>query len=157
MTTKKQVPVHFEGKNSEKLTAGRELDALVAEKVMGARWNPIPSKAESGMDYPEEHWLQFSEGGWVLAARFPSGKQRATPSLGHYSTSIADAWLVLEQLERDERRILSEITRRMSTFGTHFIYAVVLRQCTAPFPDNWWAEEATAPLSICVAALKAVA
>lgn len=117
------------------LVAGRELDALVAEKVMG--WTP------SGHAFIDERgWLHTIE---------PTSFGSFQPS-----TDIAAAWSVLERLEADERRILSEITRRMSTFGAHFIYAVVLRQCTKPFPPNWWSEEATAPLAICVAALKAV-
>jgi hypothetical protein len=71
------------------MKAGRELDALVAEKVMGYR--------------------QAEDGSWFLPG-ISTGL--GLWELPEYSTSIADAWLVLEQLrayENTEERVFVRI------------------------------------------------
>jgi hypothetical protein len=141
MTTEKQ-----------ELAAGRELDSLVAEKVMG--WTQSDDTRGSGFTVKDGNgkglgWWRFDQ-----------------PRLGdaqpHFSTSIADAWLVVEKMRE-----------------TGWVYCIV-----QSYPENaeepswddstmrvrWWVEfsryrspiEVTSPecespaLAICLAALKAV-
>lgn len=108
------------------MEAGQELDALVAEKIMGWRYLNQPSTG-----YP---WYPPEEG-W----------SKAHPP--RYSTDIAAAWKVME---------------KMCDMGN--------QNCTLQFegklnPDyawtfshdenaDWWASAGTAPLAICLAALK---
>lgn len=75
------------------LPAGRELDALVTEKVMG--WERIPTSA----DTPElEAYPQFCE----------DGTFRGAPP--NYSTDIAAAWLVVEAMVHRDRRCQSRVS-----------------------------------------------
>jgi hypothetical protein len=129
---------------TETMQAGRELDALVAEKVMGwreVRLRPSNSSRRSGPDYkgykPD-----------VVARR------RETPChVPAYSTDIAAAWEVVEAMERRGCLVVTR-TRgaisgkpRVEITGTH------------PVGRNEWLvhEDAdTVPLAICRAALAAL-
>jgi hypothetical protein len=102
------------------MKAGRELDALVAEKIMG--W-----KVEYG-ELGHEH---FTENGEIKFLPF-------------YSTNISDAWEVVEKFDdisvsKDKKEFLCEIVVFNGNIGR--VYEA-------------YAE--TAPLAICLAALKAV-
>lgn len=107
------------------MDAGRELDALIAEKVMGTF---IP--AGSNPSLRDDAWL--NERGYLVWEPPP------------YSTDIAAAWLVVEKLKQsyDIVDIL---------FANHYVSCKVWK-------DFMIAEEdaETAPLAICLAALKAV-
>lgn len=70
------------------MKAGRELDALVAEHVMGWYW-----LAET----PELPRALVSTDESETRAYYPHTGQGAPP----YSTSISDAWMVVEKLRAD--------------------------------------------------------
>jgi hypothetical protein len=100
------------------MKAGRELDALIAEKVMGFD-KRIVSKVD-GMPYAD-----------VL----------------HYSTQIADAWLVVEKFPN------------VAIFGPNDSWLVRFSDDDGSIythPVDEPARADTAPLAICLAALKAV-
>lgn len=74
-------------------SASRELDALVAEKVMGYRWSACTGMAELVLDDPQ---------GFPMALRYDTnGELRAADRLPHYSTDIAAAETVAERLRRE--------------------------------------------------------
>ena len=80
------------------MKAGRELDALIAEKVMG---HSVIRKGESFTGFP---LLLHSSGDWDTGIAqediWQIGERVYSPfSLPHYSTQIADAWLVVEKLQ----------------------------------------------------------
>jgi hypothetical protein len=77
-------------------SAGRELDALIAEKVMGWR-----------IDYDSaHHWMECGTSVDDLIFTAPGsifhGEQRIS-DVPHYSTDIAAAWLIVEKLRLDGR------------------------------------------------------
>lgn len=130
----------------QEIKAGRELDALIAEKVFG--WT-----AERRSDASMREVSLLAPGIAGKPWRFTqylneSGTSRELGDFGppHYSTDIAAAW---------------EVVARMKGY-------LVLKQTGYRVPDFWSAEfvgyrdslvigEASAPLAICKAALKAVA
>lgn len=121
------------------LTAGRELDALVAEKVMGFKVVDDPLVDFNGARYIHKIEVAF-ERGPHSGHRWP---ERVGP-LPAYSADIAAAWQVVE------RFWLVQIVR---SEVYHEAYEV--RIMTETGPEH--VEEAnTAPLAICRAALKAV-
>ena len=61
----------------------RELDAEVAEKVMG--WQP-PDKSQD-----IDKWHESIKGHWFEVLELP-----------RFSTSIADAWLVVEEMDKQQ-------------------------------------------------------
>ena len=112
----------------DKMEAGPEMNALVAERVMG--WQKIrdplaPKGTTNRYRYVDKDWL---------------GNDRRLPK---FSTDISPAWLVVEKmLEKHEAFHLEYIPDKqwyaMFWFATYFTSAD------------------TAPLAICRAALKAV-
>lgn len=109
--------------------AGRELDALVAEKVIG--WQ-----------IHQPNW------GCPPAVRRPGGaiSLYLPEAVPHYSTSIAAVWEVMEALRQR---------------GVHLRVSSAYRgyEVQRWERDQWCSTEygETAPLAICLAALKAVA
>lgn len=88
--------------------AGRALDALVAEKVMGEPVTWLPT-ALSHRD-PHQSGEVFGAKGWH---RVPS-----------YSTDIADAWLVVEKM-RERGFVISATPNQQSwcaTFGADSVW-----------------------------------
>jgi hypothetical protein len=102
------------------MKAGRELDALIAEKVMGT--NVFDFKG--------------------LPSYWDANIRRDIP---HYSTNIADAWLVVEKLVKQ----CYQFGLANESDGKYF--------CSLFFDGAGTFEESaeTAPLAICLAALKA--
>ena len=117
---------------STEMEAGRELDALVAEKVMG--------------------WTRDDRGAWVPPGCRPLRNGYYTERPGCYSTDIAAAWRVVEAM-----RVAGWYTKvedghdgppSENPRGWH---------CRVSRAYDWfegWAD--TAPLAICRAALAAV-
>jgi hypothetical protein len=129
--------------------AGRELDALVAEKVMG--WEPV-NDPDTGL------WWRVPKGGYN-----PSGFQSedAPPA---YSTDIAAAWQVVEKITRPLANIrngewcLDRLGYRCCEHdedGVHGEWRCSFRAYKGE--DDEWVHvtASTAPLAICLAALKA--
>jgi hypothetical protein len=114
--------------------AGRELDALIAEKVMGWRRCPI-------QDGPYIHFDTGTGGGIVAPA---------------YSTSIAAAWEVWNKVTEGEGAwrwaIYSSAASEVDVeyYGEHYIGD---REAGC----GWSQESGPFPLAICRAALMAVA
>ena len=71
------------------IEAGRELDALVAEKVMGWIWIEGDDDDPRALVSPDET---------CSAAWYPSVGNAGVGSHPDFSTSIADAWKVAEEL-----------------------------------------------------------
>jgi ABA sandwich protein len=111
------------------MTAGRELDALVAEKVFG--WTRCTMAGHG----PECSYWFDSDGN------------------GHnqdlFSDDIAAAWMVVEQLQKQDYKtvIMANLTRPP-------LYTVTMASMSQE--DVVVITAYTAPLAICLAALKAV-
>jgi hypothetical protein len=122
----------------------REIDRLVAEKVMGCEEAPsiwfadydkskkyycisdTPNKEISIIEYVDRGWVQY---------------------LFHSSENIADAWQVVEKLRKDN--IMIDITPSETVY-----FASVRHQGKEYIVRSIKAE--TAPLAICLAALKSI-
>lgn len=117
-----------------KLDAGRELDALIAEKVMGWTWDESTAWSPSGgrnsrTGRPDDPW-------WWLP---------------HYSTDIAAAWEVFEKIP-------------MTIYAPHASLAAGeyenvdqwVAEARLPSKESISESADTAPLAICLAALKAL-
>lgn len=119
------------------MEAGGELDALVAEKVMGWQWqqwapNPEqPHLAPPGYGRPHpDHW-------WLGRSIFEL--------VPHYSTDIADAWLIVEHLHG--RVVIDHWS------GNQYKVMIYIPSSGSPSVE---ASADTAPLALCLAALAAV-
>lgn len=111
--------------------AGRELDALVAEKVMGFKLGDEPVGDEIHEVY-----------------RAPNGRGYYHYQIPHYSTSIAAAWEVVPMLDLSLEQFWSVVR-----FETGFeFYANPFQLGDYPA----YVEAETLPLLLCLAALKAV-
>ena len=108
--------------------AGRELDAEVAEKVMGvpATWRTVRRSAVAGGDY------------------------RMLIGVPHYSTSILPAWEIVEWFAANHDPDAGA-RWQLDDAGPN-----VRAAFWSDAGDMWhYAEAATAPLAICLAALSA--
>lgn len=120
------------------MDAGRELDALVAEKIIklsAKYWRPTC--------FVNDHELDANV--WCYDCSGMVDDQERVPE--HYSTEIAAAWLVVEKLATQGLRL------SLDAFGGDPWWV--------EFADEQWERGAqatanTAPHAICLAALKAV-
>lgn len=125
---------------SKEREAGRELDALVAEKVMG--WRPITHLSGEPV---ADGWVGFWDGDWFRWTTRPESDEPDASKEWLPSTSIADAWLVVEKYEHF-KMWRNPFTKKFSAeFYTEFGKR-----------NKWAASADTAPEAICLAALKAV-
>lgn len=122
------------------MDAGRELDALVAEKVMGWVWwhntdADLTILVPSDQSWPDK---------WHFASGAGNCTKPADHGAPHYSTDIADAWEVVERLR--ERGYYLELRGwvQVNDFMACFIMPGGKEYCIT---DN------TAPLALCRAAL----
>jgi len=119
----------------------RKLDALVAEKVMNWQYR---QDAPENYSCPEfggnAGWWQEPDGDWLCA----NCMEEIFPS---YSTNIAAAWQVVEKLREQS------IAMTISTMGPRSETMVYTTVAGVNSSTVW---EESAPLAICVAALKAV-
>lgn len=117
--------------NIDKMEAGRELDALVAEKVMG--WN-VCGTADNDR-------AGIAPGQTASAVRIPP-----------YSTDIAAAWEVVEriiEIEKAKKTYLPVFSVQMAPDGFSAVLQVGMG-CEIVVENS-----STASLAICRAALKA--
>lgn len=121
------------GAATPQLSAGRELDALVAEKVMGCtlRWDTWRGTGER---YPH---CACTDG----AGPHSCGDEVWHEELAYYSTEIAAAWTVAEHMRSNLRSV--QVCAALGGWWAHISHA-------SEFAD-------TAPHAICLAALAAVA
>jgi hypothetical protein len=140
--------------------AGRALDALIAEKVMGWRWrrgahydvSSVPASqqqhllapGESVGEQPSGEFTSIVEGDWP-----PADGRIIWNHMPEYSTDIAAAWLVVERMRADGW--WPEVKYLVDWDNAAKWYAA----CHRP-PHQWSATAATAPLAICRAALAAL-
>ena len=137
---------------------GRELDALVAEWMGWQYFNHLgkstlfPPKQDPGFPwelgkigecfYDSECYFDSAKGGYT---------QPITP---HYSTSISDAWEVVEKLRHkccciiidSDHHYVWDVQLRLDRHGSH----------TDEDWDVWVQSEESLPFAICLAALKTV-
>lgn len=113
---------------------GRDLDKLIADKVMGLKCSRIWSVDESGQSYFMVVW-----GNGVL--------------LQAYSTDIAAAWEVVEKLCKDSFAFDMEYSE---FFDKDAGGCDARFRCKAGIRGKFSAEAETAPHAVCLAALKAV-
>lgn len=131
---------------SEELQAGRDLDALVAERVMG-----YEKRAESEW-LGGFAWISHDDGHWYGVTSMP-----------RFSTDISAAWDVVERLQSDalslgwKRRDFSLERKDRMVDGRW--YCVTDAVPTDIYPNGYAVDGVadTAPLAICRAALKACA
>lgn len=127
------------------LRAGRELDAMIAERVMGAKWEAIGDNGRTLLCIGSE----ASGDRRNLAWRKPDQCLMTLFSLPPYSTSIAAAWEVVEKMTKDGRAVFID----SAGFDPEMWRVCV----SADDPEGQLpSEAATAPLAICLAALEAV-
>ena len=129
------------------LEAGRELDALVAEKVMG--WLPLGIGTKGitalGKGSLAAGWVGFWDGSWTRWTSMPEptddDEERAT--LWSPSTDIAAAWEVVES-PACENGHKFQLWQEHGAWGARISGMYEADDCD------------TTPLAICRAALKAV-
>ncbi len=127
------------------LEAGRELDALVAEKVMGLDVRSTHS------DYDPTFTSREVVAGHEALMRLTSGDPKYF--LPHYSTNMEAAWPVVEKLHEQGHAV---------SVATYSLYGCSVSeyrwQCVMAMGVRQVAHEVapTAPYAICLAALKAV-
>jgi len=132
------------------MEAGREMDARVAEEVMGWEWmrqEPghkygggsilTKEKCKAHLIQPDYKWIEWCE---LIPddGQYPRGMNHSIP---HYSTDIAAAWEVVEKLDRGP--VVIRVTAGPETIVQFIGY-------------GGGASGPTAPLAICRAALHAV-
>lgn len=134
----------------DNMPAGREMDALVAEKVMGwtdIQWQTFPG--ENG-----EEVKAFARG------VSPIGDLRVI--VPNYSTDITAAWEAAEKIPLKYTEGYVSVTRTAAG-NPQYLYDCVA--CNRIYDSGGWAEPErfsvvghadTAPLAICRAALKAM-
>jgi hypothetical protein len=121
------------------MQAGRELDALVAEKVMGC----------TTLFYGTDGVTPFCNCGRKTA--FDNGEHEDGIGLKPYSTDIAAAFEVVAKLTSGRDKFMYNSLYREPNFGKWLFGSVDSDGSFSP-----WLEADTAPLAICLAALDAV-
>lgn len=124
------------------LQAGRELDALVAEKVMGLAPEQWPFVCEVDKhDTAGDVWCSDCQEETDKTARVPL----------HYSTDISAAWQVVERLH--EKGYALTLHNEPDEDAGYTWGASVGGDSADAFVESW---EDTAPMAICTAALRTV-
>lgn len=136
------------------MNAGRELDALIAEKVMGWNWVNVFSNA----------LMIVPPIGDKLRHAHKYVDKGIPDNMPHYSTNIADAWLVVEKLKGMGFGVtINEVCKR-SGFYKYNDNVLGYWHCNFTVSDKDDNDKLlktnpeiaeTAPLAICLAALKA--
>ena len=117
------------------MNAGRELDALIAEKVLGFKWDESRCRVCGWpLDPPDGPGCHLTD-----CSMRPRPKRRSDEPMS-YSTNIVYAWLIAEMLHME-----------VACHGTDY-----RASCADPFGSFFVSRADTAPLAICLAALKSV-
>lgn len=127
----------------EELKAGRDLDAIVGEKVMGLKGVTIKCP-KCDCTVIREHWLVGTMTCKDCEYNLDFAGNLNIPI--HYSTDISDAWKIVEKLGLFNKWLFG----RHQTADTYVVYN---------YNDESWeriSESKSAPHAICLAALKAV-
>lgn len=125
--------------------AGRELDALIAERVMGATWeNVSPAGRKKRLVTPEHATIGYKDSAKAELMVIGYGPNGNLPA---YSTDIAAAWLVVEKM----RERFSSWQRFAAALQADVSHAVPF---TVSHSDVWRLAQ---PVNICHAALLACA
>lgn len=122
------------------MKAGREMDALIAIKVMGWEWKPV------GDRFINHERLTHPDGKHYGGMRYSDGEIEYTNRLEEYSTNMGAAWEVVEAMEG--KWFWFSLSNVVPNSGDAIVYE-------AKFNQVYTCEE-TAPLAICRAALLAV-
>ena len=140
------------------MEAGRELDALVAEKVMGWRKEYMfPAERVRGEDLPDRGALVWRESGqksykWLVEDRDCWIPEECPEDGFHPSTDIAAAWLVVERLAQE----WDVEIYRFQSMAINSAYWVCKFGELVDYEPTYFAQALSAPHAICLAALKAV-
>jgi hypothetical protein len=133
-------------------TAGQKLDMLVAEKVMGWKWMRFYDLNYKSPDGPLRRTLIAPNDNWLEPPKYvecdlSKSRERKLSAFYHgpqFSTDMSAAWLVAQKVDIG-----------VVPFNNFYIAVFVLAGCHINNPEG--AVEATAvtaPLAICLAALK---
>lgn len=135
------------------LQAGREMDALVAELVMG---ESKPSLDGITIDDVFRHNTYSPGGAWYITAQFENGDIPYWDPV-RYSTDIADAWKIIEKLRAEGKGIQVMTVSDWDVDDSPIIWQCFIsatsRIFSRPQMGDAWANANTAPLAICRAAL----
>ena len=134
------------------LSAGRELDALIAEKVMG--WEYAQSSPDPAKYFCKEYGN--NAGWWYRPSMTPGVKHWGCATCSpppEYSTDIAAAWEVVEKLAPDLYVTIEDERHNSERFVSCWFRGDLWDNPNA----EYLAQAGTVPLAICRAALKAVA
>ena len=137
----------------KELDAGPELDALIAEKVMGWQWANAVGKSfllPNGVTERERyHWKPGKDGPPRRIEEFYT--QMDYCKIPRYSTDIATAWVVVEKLMPVVGHIYPAHDEET---GKLMHWCAVVEKGDS---ERFGVIASTAPLAICRAALRAVA
>lgn len=132
------------------MEAGNQLDALVAEKVMG--YVPLPLKVE---DDPTSLWTDQGLRDGLIASGFthypPPGSPQKVCGIPPFSTDIKAAWRVVEKLASEGIRLWVGPSVACTNYGCEIVHDAGRDEDDADYTFC-----PTAPEAICFAALKAV-
>lgn len=134
--------------------SGRELDARVARDVMGIAWDESRCRICGWPLVSEGRPMGCTPGNCSMRPR-PAKRADEPP---HYSTSIADAWTVVERM-RTENFPARYRNLSLVSYCYNRTYATFDAEAFNDYTPETWAEangEHATPLAICLASLKAL-
>lgn len=120
---------------------GADLDALVAQKVMGWKWQAIPQHihiVDGGSQFEKDGKFLMPENSYFPPHEVGQGRlfyQAVAPA---YSTSLEAAWKVVEKLQTIYEK-----------FNVEFSCGIY----TCRFPNGVVSSEITFPLAVCLGGL----
>jgi len=124
------------------MKAGRELDALVAEHVIGDKYQWTGHNCDNrDCEYKTKSTMRDGDKDYVYRCMI-CGIKDGELHCPAYSTDIAAAWEVVEKLDL--------LDSNSSLFKDHGKWYIV------GYCESWEFESDTAPMTICLASLKAV-
>jgi len=137
------------------LEAGRELDALVAERVMGdIAWDyVIEGCSRCGREFATVADAEAHRAN----SRYLVGPIVLHSSVPAYSTDMNDAWRVVEKMR--EQQDVRFVNLQMTVYSYSRTYATFDSKAWYDYTPETWAEgngEYATPLAICRAALMAI-